>query len=189
MKKIAILASGSGTNAENIIRYFQGHPEVCIDSVWSNKPEAFVLKRALGLGVESRSFSRREFSETDLLLEEFQSRSIDLIVLAGFLLLVPPKYVRAFTVVNIHPALLPAYGGKGMYGEHVHQAVVAAGEKQSGITIHLVDEEYDHGRILFQATCEVLPGDTPEILAGKIHRLEMEHFPAVIGKLLAEQTL
>jgi phosphoribosylglycinamide formyltransferase-1 len=121
---------------------------------------------------------------TDLLLNEFRSRQIDLIVLAGFLLLLPARFVREFKVVNIHPALLPAYGGKGMYGERVHQAVIANGEKESGITIHLVDEVYDHGEILFQASCTVDAEDTPDTLAAKIHQLEMEHFPGVIETLL-----
>lgn len=187
MKKLVILASGSGSNAENIIRFFQDHSTICIDSVWSNKPEAFVLQRAEQLQVEAHTFTKSDMSGSDRLLDEFKKREIDLIVLAGFLLLLPPKFVREFQVVNIHPALLPAYGGKGMYGAHVHQAVIANREKESGITIHLVDEDYDHGRILFQAKCLIEPGDTPEILAEKIHGLEMEYFPASIEKLLMEE--
>ncbi|MEI6277548.1 MAG: phosphoribosylglycinamide formyltransferase [Prolixibacteraceae bacterium] len=188
MKKIAILASGSGSNAENIIRFFQNHPSILIDSVWTNKADAFVLERAENLNIESHVFTKNEMSGTDSLLEEFRNRKIDLIVLAGFLLLLPQKFVREFQVVNIHPALLPAYGGKGMYGEHVHRAVIANREKKSGITIHLVDEVYDHGKTLFQASCTIESTDTPEILATKIHHLEMEHFPRVIEALLTENS-
>jgi phosphoribosylglycinamide formyltransferase-1 len=184
MKKIAILASGSGSNAENIIRFFKDHTSICVDSVWSNRKEAFVLERADRLNVESHHFSRAELVDTDRLLEEFRKREIELIVLAGFLLLLPQKFVHEFQVVNIHPALLPAYGGKGMYGSYVHEAVIANKEMESGITIHLVDEVYDHGKTLFQAKCPIIETDTPESLAVKIHELEMEHFPRTIEALL-----
>jgi phosphoribosylglycinamide formyltransferase-1 len=184
MKNIAILASGSGSNAENIIQFFSNHPSICVDSVWSNKKDAFVLERAERLKVEANYFGRYEMTETDQLLEEFRKREIDLIVLAGFLLLLPPKFVHEFPVVNIHPALLPAYGGKGMYGANVHKAVIENQERESGITIHLVDEVYDHGKILIQAKCSIDPQDTPESLAAKIHQLEMEHFPPTIEALL-----
>jgi phosphoribosylglycinamide formyltransferase-1 len=186
MKKIAILASGSGSNAENIIHFFKNHPAILIDSVWSNKKDAYVLERAENLNIEAHFFRKDELENTDHLLNEFRKRGIDLIVLAGFLLLLPQKFVREFMVVNIHPALLPAYGGKGMYGEHVHQAIIANKEKESGITIHLVDEVYDHGKILFQAKCPIDPMDTPEILAAKIHELEMANYPAIIEALLSE---
>ncbi|MCK9411674.1 MAG: phosphoribosylglycinamide formyltransferase [Prolixibacteraceae bacterium] len=185
MKKIAILASGSGSNAENIIRFFQHHPNIMVDSVWSNKPDAFVLERAEQLKIEAHCFSREEYTATDKLYLDLKRRKIDLIVLAGFLLLLPQKFVREFLVVNIHPALLPAYGGKGMYGAHVHNAVISNKERESGITIHLVDEVYDHGRVLFQAKCAIEPNDTPETLALKIHELEMEHFPRTIEALLS----
>jgi phosphoribosylglycinamide formyltransferase-1 len=184
MKNIAILASGSGSNAENIILFFQNHPTVRVDSVWSNKSDAFVLERADRLSIEAHFFTRKEMNESDQLLIEFRNRKIDLIVLAGFLLLLPQKFVREFRVVNIHPALLPGYGGKGMYGAHVHTAVIENNEKESGITIHLVDEVYDHGKVLFQAKCPVASQDTPETLAAKIHLLEMEHFPQTIEALL-----
>jgi len=184
MKKIAILASGSGSNAENIIQFFLNHPSICVDSVWTNRSDAFVLERAERLNVEAHHFTKNEFSGTDQLLNEFQKRKIDLIVLAGFLLLLPPKFVREFLVVNIHPALLPAYGGRGMYGTYVHQAVIANQENESGITIHIVDEIYDHGKILFQAKCPIDRQDTPDTLAMKIHQLEMENFPKTIEKLL-----
>jgi phosphoribosylglycinamide formyltransferase 1 len=189
MKRIAILASGSGSNAENIIRFFQDHPKVMVDSVWSNKMDAMVLERADRLNVEAHAFTKNELTGTDQLLDEFRNRKIDLIVLAGFLLLLPQKFVREFQVVNIHPALLPAYGGKGMYGAHVHQAVIANRERESGITIHLVDEVYDHGRTLFQAKCTIEPQDTPDTLAAKIHELEMLHFPGIIESLLTEREL
>lgn len=185
MKKIAIFASGSGSNAENIIRFFKNHPSVTVDSVWSNKADAFVLERAERLNIEAYAFTKHELAETDDLLHKLQNRRIDLIVLAGFLLLLPQKFLCEFQVVNIHPALLPDYGGKGMYGAHVHKAVIANHEPESGISIHLVDEVYDHGRILFQANCAIDPTDTPEVLAGKIHQLEMEHFPKVIEALLS----
>jgi len=188
MKRLAVLASGSGSNAENIMRYFTNHPSIFTDSVWSNKKDAFVLERAERLNVEAHHFTRKELNETDQLLIEFRKREIDLIVLAGFLLLLPQKFVREFLVVNIHPALLPSYGGKGMFGEHVHRAVLANREKESGITIHLVDEVYDHGKILFQARCPVEIQDTPDSLAAKIHQLEMEHFPRIIEALLLGST-
>ena len=156
-----------------------------VDSVWSNKADAFVLERAERLNIEAHAFTKHKLAETDDLLHELQNRKIDLIVLAGFLLLLPQKFLCEFQVVNIHPALLPDFGGKGMYGAHVHQAVIANNEKESGITIHLVDEVYDHGRILFQANCAIDPMDTPDVLAGKIHLLEMEHFPRVIEALLS----
>ena len=184
MKKIAILASGSGSNAENIIHFFRNHPHILVDSIWSNKIDAYVLERAENLNIEAHFFTKDEFLNTDQLLHEFRKREIRLIVLAGFLLLLPQKFVREFQVVNIHPALLPAYGGKGMYGEFVHRAVIANKEKESGITIHLVDEVYDHGKILFQAKCRIDSHDTPEMLAEKIHLLEMEYFPQAIENLL-----
>lgn len=188
MKRIAVLASGSGSNAENIIRYFTNHPSIITDSVWSNNQDAFVLERAERLNVEAHHFTRKDMNETEQLWMEFRKREIDLIVLAGFLLLLPQRFVREFLVVNIHPALLPAYGGKGMYGENVHKAVLANNEKESGITIHLVDEVYDHGKILFQAKCPVDIQDTPDTLAAKIHQLEMEHFPQTIEALLLGST-
>jgi phosphoribosylglycinamide formyltransferase-1 len=184
MKNIAILASGSGSNAENIIHFFRDHPYVRVDSVWTNNPKALVLERAERLGVEARIFTKEELLAANDLLAEFRKREIDLIVLAGFLLLLPQKFVRDFSVVNIHPALLPAYGGKGMYGANVHKAVIENREKESGITIHLVDEVYDHGDIVFQAKCTVEPIDTPSTLADKIHQLEMKYFPVTIENLL-----
>ncbi len=185
MKNIAIFASGSGSNAENIIRYFQNHPYVRIDSVWSNKKEAYVLQRAHNLGVETKYFTREQFSGSDQMIKELQNRNVDLVVLAGFLWLVPPEFVDAFTIINIHPALLPTYGGKGMYGSFVHESVVRNQEKESGITIHLVNKEYDKGEHILQVKCPVLPDDTPDTLAARIHELEYKYFPKAIEDFLS----
>jgi len=184
MKNIAILASGSGTNAENIILHFKDHPQVRVDSVWSNKREAYVLQRAQKLGVEAHYFGREQFRDSDQMVQEFIRRKIDLVVLAGFLWLVPPDFVAAFTIINIHPALLPSYGGKGMYGSFVHEAVVRNREKESGITIHLVNREYDKGEHLLQVKCPVFSDDTPENLAARIHELEYTYFPQAIDDFL-----
>ena len=189
MKNIALFASGSGSNAENIIKYFENHPEVRVDSVWSNKKTAFVLQRALNLGIESHYFTRFEFIETNKLLKELQKRQIDLIILAGFLWLVPPEFVEGFTIINIHPALLPSYGGKGMYGSFVHEAVLKNMEKESGITIHLVNKEYDKGDHLLQVRCPVFPGDSVDTLAARIHELEYKYFPVAIEDYLCPKTL
>jgi phosphoribosylglycinamide formyltransferase-1 len=184
MKHLAIFASGSGSNAANLIQYFRNHPDVVIDSVWSNSKEAYVLERASNLGVEARYFTRQEFSGSDQMLKELQRRKVDLIILAGFLWLVPPEFVEAFTIINIHPALLPAYGGKGMYGSFVHESVVRNKEKESGITIHLVNKEYDKGEHLLQKKCPVYPDDTPDTLAERIHELEYQYFPQAIADYL-----
>lgn len=184
MRNIAIFASGSGSNAENIIRYFKNHPNVRVDSVWSNKKEAYVLQRAENLGIESRYFTREEFCNPAQMVAELRRRNIELVVLAGFLWLVPPEFVDAFTIINIHPALLPAYGGKGMYGSFVHESVVRNKEKESGITIHLVNKAYDEGPPLLQVKCPVFPDDTPDTLAARIHELEYTYFPKAIEDYL-----
>lgn len=186
MKRIAIFASGSGSNAENIVRYFSGNDEIEISLILSNKKEAFVHERAKKLGIPSYTFSKTEFDEADLILETLQQYEIDFIVLAGFLLKVPRPILEAFPnrIINIHPALLPKYGGKGMYGDRVHRAVIDAGEKESGISIHYVNEHYDEGNIIFQATCEVLPSDSPDDIAQKVHQLEYNYFPEVIEKII-----
>jgi phosphoribosylglycinamide formyltransferase-1 len=186
MKNIAIFASGSGTNAENIVKYFSTRNSAKVVLVLSNKPEALVLKRAEALGVPSLFFDRDDFYVSGKVLRDLGKYSVDLIVLAGFLWLVPPAMVDKYRgrIINIHPALLPAYGGKGMYGDRVHREVIAAGDSESGITIHYVNEVYDSGDIIFQARCGVEPGDTPDSLASKVHALEYEHYPAVIEKLL-----
>jgi phosphoribosylglycinamide formyltransferase 1 len=187
MRNIAIFASGSGTNAENIIRFFSGHSAIKVDSVWSNRRDAYALQRARNLGIEALYFDRDYLTDPSKLMADLQQRGIDLIVLAGFLWLVPPHLIRAFPIINIHPALLPLYGGKGMYGSKVHEAVIQNGDKESGITIHLVNEEYDCGKHLFQQRCLVLPGDTPESLAARIHALEYEFYPKVIEEYITKE--
>ena len=184
-KNIAIFASGSGTNAENIIRYFQKKRSAVVQLVLSNKKDAYVLERAKCLNVSCRYFPKNDWEEGSEILSLLKAHEIELIVLAGFLLKIPDLLLQAYPhrIINIHPALLPKYGGKGMYGDRVHEAVVAAGEKETGITIHYIDEEYDKGEILFQATCPVLPTDTPEEVATKVHALEYEHYPQVIDSL------
>jgi phosphoribosylglycinamide formyltransferase-1 len=184
MKRIAIFASGSGTNAEKIINYFSSSKEVVVDSVWSNDENAYVLIRAEKLGIETITFDSDEFYRSNDILDRLYDHRIDMIVLAGFLWLVPRNLTELFTVVNIHPALLPKYGGKGMYGMNVHKAVLASKDKESGITIHQVNKDYDKGKIIFQATCPILPKDTPETLAARIHELEHQNYPRVIEEVL-----
>jgi phosphoribosylglycinamide formyltransferase-1 len=183
-KKIIIFASGSGTNAQNIIEYFFENEEVIVDSVWSNKKDAYVLERAKKFQIETFVFNKEEFTGSNLIVEKLKSREVDLIVLAGFLWLVPSNLIKSFPIINIHPALLPKYGGKGMYGMKVHQAVVENKDEESGITIHYVNEIYDDGEIIFQAKCPVLPSDSPEDVAQKVHQLEYRYFPEVIEKIL-----
>lgn len=186
MKNIAIFASGSGTNAENIIRYFKNHSKANVRLLLSNKKEAYALRRAEQHGVETMVFNRKDFYESDRVLRTLKKKNIDFIILAGFLWLIPEKLIEMypFRIINIHPALLPKYGGKGMYGSRVHQAVIEAGEKESGITIHYVNPHYDEGQIIFQAKCEVTADDDPESLAEKVHQLEYEYFPKVIENLI-----
>ncbi|MHA7111753.1 phosphoribosylglycinamide formyltransferase [Sunxiuqinia elliptica] len=184
MKKIAIFASGSGTNVQNIIEYFQGKRHVTVDSVWSNNENAYALIRAEKLGIETFTFSRDDFYGSVEVLEELSERKIDLIVLAGFLWLVPKYLTEEFPIINIHPALLPKYGGKGMYGRKVHEAVVQNKEKVSGITIHYVNERYDEGNVIFQTICELEASDTAEDVAQKVQSLEYEHFPRIIEEVL-----
>lgn len=179
----AVFASGSGSNAENLIRFFEKSDDLTIALVISNRADAGVLERAQRLGVPFQYVSPKAIRENDGFTELLKQFQIDFIILAGFLQLVPAYLIRLYPgkMVNIHPALLPKYGGKGMYGRHVHEAVVAAGEKESGITIHEVDEHYDEGRIIFQAKCSVLESDSPEDVANKIHQLEYRHFPQVVA--------
>jgi len=186
MKHIAIFASGSGTNAERIMTTFADHPSIKVQLVLSNKPTAFVLQRARRFNVKTQLFNRKQFYETDEILRLLEHEHIDFIVLAGFLWLVPENILKAYSgrIINIHPALLPKYGGKGMFGEHVHQAVIANGDTESGISIHYVNPDYDRGDIIFQARCPVLPGDTPETLAARVHQLEYTYFPRVIEEVL-----
>ena len=186
MKKIAIFASGSGTNAENIVEYLRGKQIAIPAMILSNNPKAKVLQRAERLQVPYTVFTRKDFYETDHVLNNLLDHQIDLIVLAGFLWLIPEKIIRAFPnrIINIHPALLPKYGGKGMYGDKVHRAVIENGEKESGISIHYVNEKYDEGQIIFQSRCPVEKDDTPESLAAKVHALEYKYYPEVVEGLL-----
>ena len=185
-KNIAIFASGSGSNAENIIRYFQKSDSVEVSLVLSNKSDAYVLERAYRLKVPCNVFPKEDWTAGDEILAILQEYRIDFIVLAGFLLKVPDAILHDYPnkIVNIHPALLPKFGGKGMYGARVHEAVIAAGEKESGITIHYINEQYDEGNTIFQATCPVMPDDTPDALAARVHQLEYEHFPRVIEETI-----
>ncbi len=186
MKRIVIFASGSGTNAENLIRFFHHRETGDVIQVLTNNPHAKVLDRAKNLNVSALSFNRIAFSKSNDILNILKSTQPDLIVLAGFLWKFPEFILKEFPnkVINIHPALLPKYGGKGMYGNLVHETVVSNKETETGITIHYVNEHYDEGAIIFQAKCEVNPLDTADDVAAKIHELEMEHFPKVVESLL-----
>ena len=185
-KNIAIFASGSGSNTENIIRYFRENEAIQVSLVLSNRSDAYVLERAHRLGVPCNVFPKEDWMAGDEILAVLQEYHIDFVVLAGFLVRVPDLLLHAYPnkIINIHPALLPKFGGKGMYGDRVHEAVVAAGEKKSGITIHYINERYDEGNIVFQAACPALPTDSPEDVAKKVHALEYEHFPRVIERVL-----
>ncbi|SFW54833.1 phosphoribosylglycinamide formyltransferase [Cellulophaga fucicola] len=187
MKRIVLLASGSGSNVENIANYFKDNPLVTIATVLTNKRDAKVIDRCNRLNVNALYFNRQSFSKSDCLLNIIKGMQPDLIILAGFLLKIPENFVAAFPnkIVNIHPALLPKYGGKGMYGMHVHNAVKNNNETETGITIHYVNENYDEGAIIHQAKTAVISTDTAEDIAQKIHVLEYEHFPKVIDQLLS----
>ncbi len=189
MKKIIIFASGSGTNAENIINYFQDNQKAEVTHVFSNKLKAKVLQRATKLGVTALHFDRASFYETNDVLHIVKDASPDLIVLAGFLWKFPENLIQEFPnkIINVHPALLPKYGGKGMYGKHVHKAVFENKESISGITIHYVNENYDEGAAIFQAETNVSDVKSPEDIAERIHQLEYEHFPKVIEELLYKE--
>jgi phosphoribosylglycinamide formyltransferase 1 len=186
MNKIAIFASGSGTNAENIIHYFRNNPTIKVECIASNVKKAKVLQRARKYNIDTLIFDRKEFYTSDKIVKTLKDNDITHIVLAGFLWLVPENMIKAFEgkIINIHPALLPKYGGKGMYGAHVHETVIANSEKESGITIHYVNPKYDEGNIIFQATCIVEENETPESLAEKVHRLEYLHYPRVIENII-----
>ena len=182
---IAIFASGSGSNAENIIHYFENSNQFSFPVIISNKPEAYVHERARKLKISTVTFERKDFETGEKILELLHTNNIDAIVLAGFLLKVPSLIIQAYPdkIINIHPALLPKYGGKGMYGDRVHKAVKQSGDTESGITIHYVNEKYDEGNIIFQAKCTVTADDTAETDAHKVHALEYEHFPKVIERI------
>lgn len=184
--QIAIFASGAGSNAQKIIEYFKGHKKVIVALIVCNKPGAGVLNIATNNNIPILLIEKEKFFRGNAYLDDLKQYSIDFIVLAGFLWKIPSLLIGTYPnkIINIHPALLPQYGGKGMYGHFVHDAVIAAKEKESGITIHLVDELYDHGSAVFQVKCAVEETDTPDTLAQKIHLLEHAHFPAQIEKVI-----
>jgi len=186
MTRIAIFASGSGSNAENIAHYFSNNPDVEVALILTNKKNAYVLERAKKLQIKALTFNRNQFLETDEILQFLVKNNINLIVLAGFLLKIPANLIKSFPnkIINIHPALLPKYGGKGMYGDRVHQSIVENKETESGITIHFVNEDYDEGKIIFQAKCQISDTDDAHDVAKKIHALEYEHFPKIIDQVI-----
>ena len=189
MKKISIFVSGNGTNLQRIAEYFKNNPDVEIVNVVCNNPKAYSIERANKLGIPVRMVNRQEFN-SPAFTQEMADLQLDLIVLAGFLLKVPASLIQAYPrkIVNIHPALLSNYGGKGFYGEHVHEAVVAAKEPFSGITVHYVDEIYDNGEIILQAYTQLDEKETPDSLAAKIHQLEQAYFPVAIEQVLSSPT-
>jgi phosphoribosylglycinamide formyltransferase-1 len=188
---LAIFASGSGSNAQNIINYFADNKYINANLIFCNNPDAYVLRRTFAVPVEKIIFTKDEMNNGKKLEHELKLHNINVIVLAGFLLKIPEKITNLFqgAILNIHPALLPEFGGKGMFGSNVHKAVIDAGRQESGITIHIVDEHYDNGQIVFQAKCPVDIGDTPEMLASKIHELEQMHFPKVIEDYITSKFL
>lgn len=187
MTRIAVFASGAGSNAQKIIEYFKDHQTIGVALIVSNKPAAGVITIASNHNIPTLIIEKEAFLHGHAYLPELQAAKIDFIVLAGFLWKIPSKLIDAYpnAIVNIHPALLPLHGGKGMYGMKVHQSVLNANDPQSGITIHYVDEQYDNGDIIFQEKCPVSPGETPETLAQKIHELEYKHFPRVIEQVVS----
>ena len=190
MKRLSIFVSGNGTNLQRIAEYFADNKDVEIANVVCNNPKAYSIERAKKLGIPLRMITREDF-KSEAFVKELQDLGIDLIVLAGFLWKLPENLVKAFPkkIVNIHPALLPKYGGKGFYGEHVHEAVVAAKEAQSGITVHYVNELYDSGEIILQARVSLDEKETPDSLAAKIHQLEQAYFPVAIEQVLFSNAL
>lgn len=185
MKRISIFVSGNGTNLQRIAEYFAPNPEVTIVNVVCNNPEAYSIQRAKNLGIPLRMVDRETFRSAAF-VEEMRDLNLDLIVLAGFLWKIPTALIQAYPkkIINIHPALLPKYGGKGFYGEHVHEAVVAAKEAFSGITIHYVNEVYDSGEIILQARVALDEKETPDSLAAKIHQLEQAYYPITIETIM-----
>ena len=186
MKHIVIFASGSGSNAQQIAEYFSASNFARVIMIYSNRVDAYVLQRAYQMNIPTVVFGRTDFYDNSFVFEQLENLRPDLIVLAGFMWKIPEKIVHAFPkrIVNIHPALLPKYGGKGMYGSHVHRAVIENHEKESGISIHYVNENYDEGALIFQAACKVNDHDTAETLATKIHALEHKYYPTIIEQVL-----
>lgn len=189
VKKVWVFASGGGSNAEKLFAHFAGHPSAYISGLFCNNAQAGVLEKAKAAGIPTHLLSNAELAEPGKLLDLLSLHGVDYIILAGFLRKIPDEVIHAYTdkIINIHPALLPKFGGKGMYGMHVHRAVKEAGETETGITIHLVNEHYDEGRILFQATVPVTAEDTPESIAQKVQQLEHAHFADVCGVFIAGQ--
>ena len=187
LPRIAIFASGNGSNAQRIADFFSGKGILEIAAIYSNNPDAYVLERAKMMNIPSIIFNRNMLNQTHEILDDLIARRVDWIILAGFLWLIPEYLLKAYPqkIINIHPALLPNYGGKGMYGARVHEAVIASGDTESGITIHFVNEKYDEGQVIFQEKCLVEREETPESLALKIHELEYKYFPEVISKLVS----
>nr|WP_231402066.1 phosphoribosylglycinamide formyltransferase [Panacibacter microcysteis] len=186
---MAIFASGAGSNAKKIIGHFNHHPGITVSLIVCNKPGAGVLKIAADHNIPFLTIEKETFFRGNAYIDELRAYNINFIVLAGFLWKIPEKLIKAYqgNIINIHPALLPKYGGKGMYGSFVHEAVIRDKETQSGITIHFVDELYDHGDHILQVTCPVYPSDTPALLAQRIHALEHEYFPATVEKVVMEK--
>ncbi|NPA36610.1 MAG: phosphoribosylglycinamide formyltransferase [Chlorobi bacterium] len=189
MSNVILFASGSGTNVENIVNFFNNDTDVTIKCILTNNPDAFVIERAKRLNIPFKVFNREDLYKNGTVLKILKDNQPDLIVLSGFLWLMPSEIIKEFPdkIINIHPALLPKYGGKGMYGSKVHKAIVNNRENETGITIHYVNEKYDEGNIIFQARCEVLPSDTPDDVAEKVHKLEYRYFPEIIKQLLQKQ--
>lgn len=182
MINLAIFASGNGSNAQNIVEYCLQYPTIQLNRIYCNKADAFVFERAKNLKIPATYFSKKAFEDSEDILKQLRNDQTDFIILAGFLLKIPAQILQAYPnkIINIHPALLPKYGGKGMYGMHVHQAVKAANEIETGISIHLVNEQYDEGKILFQARCDVDAEDSADEIAQKVHALEYKYFPKTI---------
>ena len=187
--RLAIFCSGSGSNAQKIMEHFRHHETIEVVLLLANKPDAYALIRAQKLGVSQSVFNRHDFYQTDKVVNRLKQHEVDVVVLAGFLWLIPNNMLQAFPdrIINIHPSLLPKFGGKGMYGSRVHEAVKKAGETESGLTIHLVNEDYDKGRMLFQACCPVHVSDTAEDIAARVLALEHKHFPEVVEQFIKNQ--
>ncbi len=187
--KLAIFASGNGSNAENIALYFANNNQIKVDSIYTNKKDAYVVERAKKLGIKSYYYPKDVFTGGTELIKILKNKEIDYIILAGFLLKIPNNIINAFQnkILNIHPALLPKFGGKGMYGDNVHKAVKTSGDKESGITIHVVNEHYDEGTIVFQAKCNISESDSYTDIANKIHKLEYDNFPKVIKSFIKQE--
>ncbi|WP_375579738.1 phosphoribosylglycinamide formyltransferase [Marivirga tractuosa] len=185
-KNIAILASGSGSNAEKIIHYFKNHKTINIACVITNNENAGAIERAEKAHIPSKYFTKQDFENPEVILQYLKSKEVDFVVLAGFLLKIAPEIVAEYSdkIINIHPALLPKYGGKGMYGNHVHESVILNKETESGITIHVVNDNYDEGRIIFQAKCDISPQMGAKQLSAKVQQLEHQHFPKIIEEFV-----